>query len=177
MSGIRARIQRAANREQILAVFNQKVLSILLVVAILVVFAAYLNYAVAPTPSGTSTTSSSSETTSQAISGIVTGLVTVGPSQPVCTANQSCNVNLTGYSLIFTRQCPNLSPSCQVQTFLAPIYSSGHYSILLPAGNYTVSGISPSCQWMGCSSQFPKSIAVEGGMQLEFDVSIDTGIR
>ena len=158
-----------------MAVFNQKVLSILLVVAILIVFAAYLNYGVTPAPSGTSTTSS--ETTSQAIRGVVTGLVTVGPSQPVCKANQSCNVNLTGYSLIFTSQCPTLSPSCQVQTFLAPIYSSGHYSLLLPAGNYTVSGISPSCQWMGCSSQFPKSIAVEGGMQLEFDVSIDTGIK
>lgn len=160
-----------------LAISNPKVISILLVVAILIIFAVYLNYAVAPTTSGTSTTTSSLDTSSQSISGVVTGIVTVGPSQPVCTANQSCNVNLTGYSLIFKSQCPSSPTSCQVQTFQAPIYSSGHYSILLPAGNYTVSGLSPSCQWMGCSSQFPKSIAVEGGMQLEFDVSIDTGIR
>ena len=157
---------------------NSKVLSLLLVVAVLVVFGVYLIYA--SVHSGQDTTSSvetNSATSSLAISGVVTGLVTVGPSQPVCSPNQSCSVNLTGYSLIFASQCSSSSPSCQVQTFLVPIYQSGHYSALLPAGNYTVSGMEPSCSWMSCSSEFPKSITVEGGMQLEFDVSIDTGIR
>ena len=84
-------------------------LSLLLVVAVLVVFGVYLIYA--SVHSGQDTTSSvetNSATSSLAISGVVTGLVTVGPSQPVCSPNQSCSVNLTGYSLIFASQCSSL---------------------------------------------------------------------
>ena len=149
-----------------------------MIVAILAIFGIYLA-SVNASPSGTSTTetNSSSETTSQTMNGVVTGFVTVGPSQPVCSANQSCNVDLTGYSLIFLTQCPGGSSSCQVQTIMATLSPSGHYSVFVPAGNYTVTGLVPSCQWVGCSSAFPKSIVVEGGMQLVLNVNIDTGIR
>jgi hypothetical protein len=30
---------------------------------------------------------------------------------------------------------------------------------------------------MGCASAFPKTVVVEGGMQLVFNINIDTGIR
>jgi hypothetical protein len=113
------------------------------------------------------TTSSSS---SQNIDGVVTGYLTVEPSWPLCSQNKSCTVNLADYSLIFKSQCSNAS--CQVQTFLAPVSPSGHYSVLLPAGNYVVSGLSPSCIWIGCSTAFPKTIVVQGGMQLVVNVDI-----
>lgn len=125
---------------------------------------------------GTTVTQTSSTTTTvSGIQGVVTGYVTVGPSQPVCSANQSCNENMSGYSLVFTPQCPASSSNCQASK--AELSPSGHYSILLPAGNYSVTGLYPSCNWMGCSSAFPKTVAVEGGMQLVFNVDIDTGIR
>ncbi len=120
------------------------------------------------------TTQTSSSTTNSEIQGIVTGYVTVGPSQPVCSANMSCEVNMTGYSLVFTPSCQG-SSSCQTQR--APLSPSGHYSILLPPGNYSVSGLYPACQWMGCSAAFPKMVTVQGGMQLVLNVEIDTGIR
>jgi hypothetical protein len=120
------------------------------------------------------TTTSSGTISNSGIQGIVTGYVTVGPSQPVCSENQSCNENMSGYSLVFTSQCSGSSSCLASKAVLSP---GGHYSILLPAGNYSVTGLYPSCNWMGCSSAFPKMVAVEGGMQLVFNVDIDTGIR
>ena len=147
-----------------------RVMGFVVLIVILLVFGVYLGY-------GTGgPTSTSSESTTSVMDGVVTGYVIVGPSQPVCSENQSCNVDLTGYSLQFTSVCSG-TPHCQVETSLAQIAPSGHYSILLPAGNYSISGLSPSCKWMGCSSAFPKTIVVEGGMQLSLDVNIDTGIR
>ncbi len=127
-----------------------------------------------PTSSVSSTTSSTSQST---ISGIIAGIVTVGPSQPVCGANQSCTEDLTGYSLVFSPQCGASSASCQKQNFTAAIAPGGHYSILLAPGNYTITGLLPSCAWMGCSSSFPKAVVVVAGEQLIVNVDIDTGIR
>lgn len=107
--------------------------------------------------------------------GVVAGFVTVGPSQPVCRANESCNVDMTGYSIVFTPQCAGQGQSCQPST--APLSPAGHYSALLREGNYTVTGLSPSCPWVGCASAFPRAVFVQGGMQIELDFSIDTGIR
>ena len=134
------------------------------VVVILLCFGAYVSF---------NSTTSESTSTSNSIQGVVTGLVTVGPSQPVCSANQSCTVDLSGYSLQFTSVCG--VQSCQ--TFLAPIYFSGHFSILLSPGQYSITSIVPSCNWMGCSSAFPRTIEVIGGSQLVVDINIDTGIR
>ena len=124
--------------------------------------------------SSTGTQSSTTTSGSTTIQGVVTGTVTVGPSQPVCSTNQSCNEDMTGYSLIFTLQCPGQS---DCQTSAAVLSPSGHYSVLLPPGNYTVTGLSPSCNWVGCTSAFPRTVTVQGGMQLVFNVDIDTGIR
>ena len=118
--------------------------------------------------------SSSSTTSNSQIQGIVAGYVTVSPSQPSCSTDEPCNVNMTGYSLVFTPQC---SGSSECNPVLAPLAPSGHYSVLLNPGDYTVTGLSPSCQWMGCTSAFPGTVTVEGGLQLLFNVDIDTGIR
>jgi len=117
---------------------------------------------------------SSSSTTNSGIQGIVTGYVTVSPSQPNCPANQTCDVDMTGYSLVFTPQCVGQSGCTPV---LAPLSPGGHYAALLSPGNYAVTGLSPSCQWVGCASAFPQTVSVVGGMQLVFNVEIDTGIR
>jgi hypothetical protein len=125
--------------------------------------------------SASSTLTTSTSGTGSVLQGVVTGYVTVGPAQPVCSATESCDVNLTGYSLVFTPVCSTSTSTCNPSS--APISPSGHYEVLLPAGNYTVTGLSPNCPWAGCSSAFPQSIAVQGGMQLVLNVSIDTGIR
>ena len=126
----------------------------------------------------TSTGVTSTSTTSHNLDGVVTGYVTVGPSQPVCQQNQSCTVDLTGYSLQFASVCAgNSGGTCARQNYSTPISPSGHYSALLPAGNYSVTGLAPSCKWVGCSTTFPKTIAVQGGVQLVENFDIDTGIR
>jgi hypothetical protein len=126
---------------------------------------------------GNGTTANQSSETSETppIQGVVTGYVTAGPSQPSCPTNQTCDENLSGYSLVFTPQCTVSASDCNAT--MAALGPGGHYSIFLPAGNYSVTGLYPSCDWVGCSSAFPKTITVEGGMQLVFNVGIDTGIR
>lgn len=116
----------------------------------------------------------SSSTSSSQIQGVVTGYVTVSPSQPSCPASQTCGVDMTGYSLIFTPRCVGTAGCSPI---VAPLAPSGHYSVLLNPGEYSVTGLAPSCQWVGCPSAFPRTVTVEGGMQLVFDVNIDTGIR
>lgn len=116
----------------------------------------------------------STSSTTSVMDGVVTGYVTAGPSQPVCSTGQSCIVNMSEYSLVFTPQCGG-HVACIVST--APLSASGHYSALLPPGIYTVSGLYPSCPWMGCTTAFPKTVTVEGGVQAVLDIQIDTGIR
>ncbi len=147
------------------------------IIVIALLLGVYLNSALSSnTTVVTNVTQTSSTTTANSgIQGVVTGYVTVGPSQPVCSTNQTCDENMSGYSLVFTPQCLGLSSNCQAST--AELSPGGHYSILLPAGNYSVTGLYPSCKWMGCSSAFPMTVVVEGGMQLVFNIDIDTGIR
>ncbi len=142
------------------------------IAAIVILAGAYVSFTMGGTsPSQTTSTA----TTSTGMEGVVTGFVTVGPSQPVCSENQSCNVDMTGYSIVFAPQCAASALNCQSQ--MASLSPAGHYSVLLPEGTYTVTGLSPSCSWVGCSSAFPKTVVVEGGMQLVLDFDIDTGIR
>jgi hypothetical protein len=129
-------------------------------------------------PNHAPTTSVSSTSSTEKIDGVVVGYVTVGPSKPVCQPTESCTVNLSGYSLDFSTLCPQGTVSvCEAQNYSATISPSGHYTALLPAGSYLITGLSPSCNWAGCSSAFPEIINVEGGMQLVVNINIDTGIR
>jgi hypothetical protein len=143
----------------------------LLVVALFV--GTYLS--VAGPGEATQTGSSTSTNSGSEMQGIITGLVTVGPSQPSCAAGQSCTENVGGYSLVFAPRCAGAPQSCE--TLMASIAPSGHYSILLDPGNYTVTGLYPSCPWPGCSTAFPKNVTVVGGMQIVYNFDIDTGIR
>jgi len=159
-----------------LSISNSVGISIVLVFVILgaglvsAIIVGYPNH----TPSSSVTSTSSTEK----IDGVVVGYVTVGPSQPTCQQNESCTVNLSGYSIDFSTLCPQGTASvCQVQNYSVLISPSGHYTILLPAGSYSITGLSPFCTWVGCSSAFPETITVEGGMQLVVNINIDTGIR
>jgi len=152
------------------------IIGVVTVIAVAFVLAALLVVATMTTTTTSSRmTSGSSTTSSEPMQGIVTGYVTVGPSQPVCSVNQNCSENMTGYGLVFTPQCEGQASECRPS--VAPLSPSGHYSVLLPPGNYSVVGLSPSCEWLGCASAFPKVVTVEGGVQLVFNVDIDTGIR
>ncbi len=163
------------------AISNSMLIVIVLVVVLLGASLVYFGGLLGPMSSTTSSSSSSSSVQST-IKGIVAGTVTVGPSQPACNANQSCTVDMTGYSLEFTSRCGGTgnvtsSTSCQAQTYSAPISPSGHYSVLLAPGDYSITGLSPSCSWPGCSSAFPKTVTVEPGNQLTVNIDVDTGIR
>lgn len=103
------------------------------------------------------------------------GYVTVGPSRSNCPTDQSCNENMSGYSLAFSPECTGEPGTCE--PLMAGIAPGGHYSILLDPGNYTVTGLYPSCPWTGCAAAFPKTIEVIGGMQVVYNFDIDTGIR
>ena len=133
------------------------------VIALLVGIYLYstLNASTTHTTVQTSTTTSSTFTGT--IQGVVTGYVTV------CTSNQTCNENMTGYSVVFTPQCSGSSNCQSSQAALSP---AGHYEILLPPGNYSVTGLLPSCKWTGCSTAFPSPVNVQGGNQLVLNIEI-----
>jgi hypothetical protein len=143
----------------------------------LLVVALFIGTYLSASGSGLSTemTSSSSTASGSEIQGVVVGYVTVGPSKPNCPASQSCDENISGYSLLFVPECTGSSTACK--TLMAEIAPSGHYSILLNPGNYTIPGLYPSCKWMGCAAAFPRTITVVGGMQIVYNFDIDTGIR
>ena len=142
------------------------------VALLLVVVAFFASTYWAPTSPGP--VSSSTATTASVIQGIVTGFVTVGPSQPSCPSGQSCDVNMSGYDIVFALQCPGSSNCGSYTAVLSP---AGHYSILLSPGNYTVTGLTPSCSWTGCSTAFPRQVQVTGGNQIVLNFEVDTGIR
>ncbi len=157
------------------SISNSAAISIVLV---FVVFGVGVAAALAYGGHNYNTLTTTTTSTTWTMEGVVTGYVQVGPSQPVCHENQSCTVDLTGYNLVFS-SCPGTSAtfSANCHTYNAAIAPSGHYSILLPAGTYYITGLTPNCSWMGCSAVFPESVVVEGGMQLVVNVNIDTGIR
>jgi len=76
---------------------------------------------------------------------------------------------------LFVPNCTGTSETCKSQ--MAALAPSGHYSILLNPGNYTVTGLYPSCPWLGCAATFPKTITVLAGTQIVYNFDIDTGIR
>jgi len=108
-----------------------------------------------------STSSTTASTTSiNSMDGVVTGYVTVG----------ATSIDFTGYSVEFRLVCQ--AAPCTALNYSAPISPSGHYSALLPGGTYQILGLSPSCNWGGCSSTFPETIVVQGGMQLVKNIQI-----
>lgn len=108
--------------------------------------------------------------------GIVRGIVSVGPAQPVCTPSGCGTINMSGYSLVFVYDCASTSP-CPMIAFAAPLQSNGSYSLELPAGHYDAETLSPSCSWLGCPRSFPVSFATVASEITNLNITIDTGIR
>jgi len=98
--------------------------------------------------------------------GTVQGQVKIGPLCP----QEPCNKvqNLTGSSLAFTSNGKDFN--------YAPLSADENFSIILKVGTYTVTMV-PSCQWMGCSHEFPKNVTVAVNKTTILNISIDTGIR
>lgn len=104
--------------------------------------------------------------------GMAEGVVSAGPSQPVCRVGESCNVNMTGYSLIFTPQCYELCPALSRSVALG---ADGRYAVSLPVGTYSAS--LNFCPWLGCSSALPRTVTIDSGLTTTLNITIDTGIR
>jgi hypothetical protein len=90
------------------------------------------------------------------------GLVTKGPTTPVCKAGESCSAPAKHVTLVFTRN----GVSNQTTTG-----DDGRYSIRLAAGAYTVR--IPSARF----GFDPRTAAVAAGRMATRNFDIDTGIR
>jgi hypothetical protein len=123
-------------------------------------------------------TGSSSTSTAVPLTGTLDATFSVGPTQPVCSANATVGPAPSTYSSIEAVVTP--SPSGLASTL--PIAwttngceVSGSLQASLAPGSYSLS--LSSCTFMGCSSALPKSFVVVVGQSTSLDVSIDTGIR
>jgi hypothetical protein len=152
------------------------------VIVVVVIIGTAIAYLVASTGEAGKSSSTSSTNSVPTMQGIVVGYVTVLQSTCSSTGSQSasssCTPDLSGYTLLFTSQCETSSGtspstvSCLEQAFSAPIGPNGHYSVLLAPGAYMITGLSPSCNWTGCSSVFPRAVTVIAGQQLVVNIEI-----
>ncbi len=127
---------------------------------------------------GTPSTSSSSTGAGSGSTGTLEASFSVGPTQPVCSANATRGPAPSSYSSIEAVVTPSgsgqtanfpiawTSTGCEVLGSLQAPLASGSYSLSLS-----------SCTFMGCSSALPRSFVIAAGQSTSIDVSIDTGIR
>jgi hypothetical protein len=120
----------------------------------------------------------SSTTAGSPLSGSLDARFSIGPIEPVCSANSTVGPAPSPYSSIEAVVSP--SPSGQASTF--PIIwtsngceVSGSLQASLDPGSYSLS--LSSCTFSGCASALPRSFLVVSGQSTSVDVSIDTGIR
>jgi hypothetical protein len=147
-----------------ISISNSAAISILVVFVVLGAGLAAAIYYGGNNQSGSTTlTSTSTLTSAQKMDGVVTGYVTFGSSTTSAT--------LGGYSLEFSTVC-STGASCRISNYSAPISPSGHYSVLLPAGTYSITGLKPTCPWADCSSILPRTVFVAGGIQLVVNIVI-----
>ena len=102
----------------------------------------------------------------------------IGPIQPLCSANSTAGPAPSSYSSLEAVVTP--SPSGQASTF--PIVwtsngceASGSLQASLAPGSYSLN--LSSCTFLGCVSALPRSFLVVAGQSTSVDVSIDTGLR
>jgi hypothetical protein len=101
--------------------------------------------------------------------GIVTGRVTIGPFCPVEPAT-GCPARPHTYS---SRELV-LKSSGGNRVFV-PLSDGGTFSASVKSGIYTVT--LTNCNFLGCSHDMPKNIALNAGNSTTVDIFIDTGIR
>ena len=94
----------------------------------------------------------------------VQGVVTIGPTQPVCQIGVPCSKPAANVELVFMR--PSVKKSVRTD-------ARGRYSVRLARGTYTVEVTPP--RTIGAGIQ-PRRITVRSAPQ-RIDFRIDTGIR
>ena len=123
-------------------------------------------------------TGASSTSTGTSLVGTLEARLSVGPIQPVCSANATVGPAPSSYSSIEAVVSP--TPSGQPTSLPIAWTSngcevSGTVQASLAPGSYSLS--LSSCTFMGCASSLPKSFMMVAGQSTSVDVSIDTGIR
>ena len=93
------------------------------------------------------------------------GVVTRGPTTPVCRVGTPCSEPAVGAVLVFSRGGRD---TAQVR-----IGAGGRYSLRLPLGTYAVR-VSPLQKIGGLA---PRTVRVRSGVNRRLDFQIDTGIR
>jgi len=93
------------------------------------------------------------------------GVVTRGPTTPVCRVGTPCSAPAVGAVLVFSR---NGRIAARVRSG-----AGGHYSVRLPVGLYAVQ-LSPAPKIGGLS---PRQARVRLGPSARLDFAVDTGIR
>lgn len=101
----------------------------------------------------------------------------IGPTEPVCSANATIGPAPQPYASI---SAVVNSSSGMVSTLPISWVSSGcevmgAVQASLPPGSYSL-GLS-SCTFLGCSAALPKSFVIVAGQSTSVDVSVDTGMR
>lgn len=98
--------------------------------------------------------------------GSLHGVVTRGPTAPVCRAGMPCSEPAVGVQLTFSRGGKVAATALTA--------AGGRYSVRLPAGTYTVAQ-RPAAR-IGTGIR-PQQVRVAGGASRRVDLFIDTGIR
>jgi hypothetical protein len=93
------------------------------------------------------------------------GVVTRGPTKPVCEVNTPCSAPAVGAVLVFSH---NGRVAARVRTG-----AGGRYAVRLPVGLYSVQ-LSPPQKIGGLS---PRHVRVRPGPGARLDFAVDTGIR
>jgi hypothetical protein len=120
----------------------------------------------------------SSTSTGTSLMGTLEASFSVGPTQPVCSANSTVGPAPSSYSSIEAVISP--SPSGQATDLPIAWTSSGcavsgTVQASLVPGSYSLS--LSSCTFVGCASALPKGFVIVAGQSTSIDVSVDTGIR
>jgi hypothetical protein len=119
-----------------------------------------------------------STTTKASPIGSLAANFSIGPTEPVCSANATVGPAPSSYSSVEAVVTP--SPSGQASPFPISWTSngcevSGTLQASLAPGSYSLS--LSNCTYMGCASALPRSFVVVAGQTTSVNVSIDTGIR
>jgi hypothetical protein len=100
------------------------------------------------------------------VTGLLHGVVTRGPTQPVCQVGKPCSAPAVGVTLVFSRAG---HPTVRVRTI-----KGGYYSVKLASGIWAVR-LQPQ-PTIG-SGMRPRTAHVVAGADRRVNFYIDTGIR